>query len=222
MPTLSDLSKHAQDLKATASDGFNLRIHRTLSWLKKAESAKQADDLDMYFLALWVAFNAAYARELDSSDRIADKSAFRGFLQLVCRLDKDGTLYEQVWQRFSGSIRILLDNQYTFQPFWDFHNGLISETTWQDAATNAKKKTGHALAAKDTDTVLAVVFERLYTLRNQIFHGGATYASSANRAQLKDGCAILASLVPHIVAVMLAHHADTDWGKPFYPFVPKQ
>ena len=46
MPTLSDLSKHAQDLKATASDGFNLRIHRTLSWLKKAESAKQADDLD--------------------------------------------------------------------------------------------------------------------------------------------------------------------------------
>ena len=62
------------------------------------------------------------------------------------------------------------------------------------------------------------MFDRLYTLRNQIIHGGATYSSQANRSQLKDACRILTSLLPLILHIM-QQHPDYAWGKPYYPFV---
>lgn len=43
-----------------------------------------------------------------------------------------------------------------------------------------------ALAAKNVPAALTQVFTKLYTLRNQIIHGGATYNSQINREQLKD------------------------------------
>lgn len=63
-----------------------------------------------------------------------------------------------------------------------------------------------------------VVFDRLYVLRNQIVHGGATYGSSINRAQLKDGCRILTDIIPVIVQIVL-NNSNKDWGRPFYPVV---
>ena len=74
------------------------------------------------------------------------------------------------------------------------------------------------LAAQDTATVLFVLFDRLYTLRNQMVHGGATYNSSANREQLKDACKILGSILPVMLSI-IQKIAHKDWGKPFYPFV---
>ena len=69
-------------------------------------------------------------------------------------------------------------------------------------------------AAQDTATVLFVLFDRLYTLRNQMVHGGATYNSSANREQLKDACKILGSILPVMLSI-IQKNADKDWGKPF-------
>lgn len=43
-------------------------------------------------------------------------------------------------------------------------------------------------------------FDRLYVLRNQIFHGGATFNSKANRDQLRDACDILGDLFPAIIS----------------------
>lgn len=176
-------------------------------------------DWDTCFITLWIAFNAAYAKELAHTAVPSERSSFRGFLQTVCRLDKEQQIYRLVWEQFSGSIRLLLDNRYVFQPFWDFHNGHISEAAWQEEFELARKKAHKALAAQDTDAVLAILFDRLYTLRNQIIHGGATYQSSANRTQIQDGCALLRGCVPLILAVMMAHPEHEAWGKPFYPFV---
>lgn len=201
--------------KSAYPEPLRLRLHRSLSWLKRAEAA---EDLDTRFITLWIAFNAAYAREIDGRTMSGDRSDFREFLQTVCRMDQDKAIYELVWQTFSGSIRVLLENQFVFQPFWDFHNGKISEDAWQEGFLNAKKKAQFALVSKDTDTVLLVVFDRLYTLRNQLVHGGATFGSSANRGQLRDACAILSGLIPLILMVMQQNPAR-DWGKPFYPYI---
>lgn len=46
------------------------RIYRALSWLNRAE---QADDADGRFIFLWIAFNAAYAQEIEGRDDISDK-----------------------------------------------------------------------------------------------------------------------------------------------------
>ena len=95
-------------------------------------------------------------------------------------------LYDLVWEEFSGSVRLLLKNHYVFQPFWDYHNNLIDEQDWQRRFQRAGKAVDHALAKHDTSTLLSVILSRMYTLRNQLMHGGATWNSSVNRDQLRD------------------------------------
>ncbi len=67
--------------------------------------------------------------------------------------------------------------------------------------------------------MLYVIFNRLYTLRNQIMHGGSTYNSSVNRAQIQDGCNILTALLPAFMHILLENEKIIDLGKPFYPVV---
>jgi len=62
---------------------LTLRVHRALSWLNRAE---HAEDVDGKFFFLWIAFNAAYAQELDDNDRTSDKATFKAFLQKLCDL----------------------------------------------------------------------------------------------------------------------------------------
>ena len=66
------------------SDSLRLRSHRALSWLQRAE---MADDLDGRFIFLWIAFNAAYATEVDASHRNTAQDHFREFFQRICALD---------------------------------------------------------------------------------------------------------------------------------------
>lgn len=68
----------------------------------------------------------------------------------------------------------MLDNRYVLQPFWDYKNGKITENEWKEDFDKNNKKALTALANQDTYNILLVVFDRLYTLRNQIVHGGAT------------------------------------------------
>lgn len=197
----------------------SLRIHRAQSWLEKAN---HAEDDDIRFLTLWIAFNAAYARELVGVGvRSTDKGELSRFIAQICRLDKDKRIYQLVWQRFSRNIRTMLNNRYVFKPFWDYHNGLISESAWLADFDKAKRKINTALKHQDTHGILTVVFERIYTLRNQIVHGGASFNSSANREQVRSACGILSALLPLMIEI-IQNHSDKDWGKPFYPFIAEE
>ena len=75
-----------------------------------------------------------------------------------------------------------------------------------------------AVMQGDTRKVLGIVFDRLYVLRNQLVHGGATWNSQVNRAQLTDAVAILGTLVPLIISVMMDHPGQ-DYGDALYPVV---
>lgn len=137
---------HPEQLKAKQRrlrDSFplplTLRVHRSLSWLRRAED--EHEDLDVRFILLWIGFNAAYAGDLD-----------------------------------------------------------------------------RALAEKNTAVVLSILFDRLYVLRNQVIHGGATWDSSANRNQVRDGAALLGCLLPVFVDLMM-DHPDAEWAMPMYPVV---
>jgi hypothetical protein len=65
-----------------------------------------------------------------------------------------------------------------------------------------------ALLGNDTSTLLSIVLDRLYVLRNQLIHGGATWNGASNRAQVKDGAAILAVLLPIIIELMMKGEKD--------------
>jgi hypothetical protein len=192
-----------------------LRIHRALSWLNRAE---QAQDVDGCFIFLWIAFNAAYATDIDEQHRLSEQEAFKAFLQKLCALDKEHLIEKLVWSEFPGSIRALLDNPYVFQSFWDFQNGKITEAMWEERLRSGKRSAQAALANRDTAKVLGVMFNRIYTLRNQLMHGGATWDGSVNRSQLRDCAKLLGKLVPLVILLML-DNPKTLWGDACYPVV---
>jgi len=94
---------------------LSLRVHRALSWLNRAEQLD--DDPDGRFIFLWIAFNAAYATEIDERFRLSEQETFRAFLAKLVDLDGKGRFAELVWTEFPTSIRVLLNNQYVFQDF---------------------------------------------------------------------------------------------------------
>ena len=199
-------------------ENLNLRVHRALSWLSKAEQARAIQDTDTEFIYYWISFNAAYANEFGETERIGEKELFQAFLSKIADLDTNERLYQLIWQQFSGCIRLLMDNKFVYQPFWDYHRGRISEDEWQHRFTASKSALNIALAAKNVPAALVQVFTRLYTLRNQIIHGGATYNSQVNREQLKDACNLLNKLIPLIIALMMSA-PDQLWGAGCYPVV---
>ena len=200
--------------KAEHTDQFNLRIHRGLSWLKKSQDLQE--DLDLQFISLWVSFNAIYAQDLQISQ---DKQTLRQFLHLICQKDTEHKIYKILWERFSQPIRVFLDNPYVYQGFWDYQNQKISQQACREGLEHEKQKVLRALKEQDSVDILMVLFNRMYTLRNQLIHGGATYNSSVNRKQLKDACSILSALLPIFMFVLLENAATLDLGKPFYPVV---
>lgn len=119
---------------------------------------------------------------------------------------------------FSASIRLLLNNRYVFQSFWSHHNELPGYDDWEERFEQSKKNIGNALTRKDTKLILTTLFDRLYVLRNQLVHGGATWNSKVNRFQVQDGASILAFLVPIFINLMM-HNPDVSWGSPHYPVV---
>lgn len=197
------------------TDSLRLRTHRALSWLQRAE---MAEDLDGRFIFLWIAFNAAYATEVDASLRSSTQDHFREFFQRICQLDSEKVLEKLVWQEFTGNIRTLLDNPYVFQSFWEWQAGALSEEGWRDRFRRAKTQAGEALAAGDTARLLMLVFQRLYTMRNQLIHGGATWNSFVNREQMLDSTRLLHKVVPLIILIMMQHETE-EWGRCYFPVV---
>tara|TARA_R110001583_G_scaffold150811_2_gene302789 strand:- start:5982 stop:6644 length:663 start_codon:yes stop_codon:yes gene_type:complete len=195
---------------------LSLRIHRSLSWLDRAEQAE--GDQDAQFVFLWIAFNAAYANEIDDHHRFTEQETFRNFIDRLCHLDLDNSLSDLVWKEFTSSIRVLLSNKFVFQPFWDFQNNKKTEQQWQDDFQSANAFAHKALGHKNTSAVLSVIFNRLYTLRNQTLHGGATWNSSVNRDQIRDAVAFLSKFVPCVIKVMMDSSHEI-WGEPCYLIV---
>ena len=201
-------------------DGFNeslgLRVHRALSWLNRAE--QESKDDDARFIFLWVAFNAAYATNIDSTTHFSEKSQFSQFLKRLVDSDGEKLISKLVWEKFSSSIRLLMDNQHIFQPYWDHINGDLTDAEWRSKFDESKARAHKALSRSDIIGVLKVMFDRLYVLRNQLIHGAATWNSQVNRKQVRDGADIMGHLVPVIIHIMMEHGAEV-WGEAYYPVV---
>ncbi len=206
-----------KETRNSCDESFRIRIHRALSWMKKAEVLPK-EDIDLKFISLWIAFNCSYGKELSQEGYFGEKVGYRDFLSVISDLDEEKLLDKILWDRFSKSIKTLLENKFTYQPYWNYYNGDESAADWEFTFQNYNKKALNALMSQNTALVLSIVFDRLYTIRNQLFHGGATRNSKANRLQLHDGCEILSEIMPAVITIMLNHH-DRDWGRAYYPYV---
>ena len=211
----ASLKARSRRIPGKGAEDLGLRVHRALSWLEAAERCRNDDDAR--FMFLWISLNAAYANEIQREAAAPEQAVLDRFLRRLVDLDGDNLLYDLVWSRFAGPIRVLLDNRFVFQPFWDYKSGKVDEDRWRRSFEGAKTAARRALGDKrQTATVLAIVLARLYTLRNQLMHGGATWHGSVNRDQIRDGTAILADLVPRVIHLLIVNPGE-DWGAPCYP-----
>lgn len=215
MLTYDALKKKNRLEREGFEEGLRLRVHRALSWLRRAE--QETEDSDAAFVFLWIAFNAAYAEER-GAERTGERSAYTDYFARLVRLDTQGRIYEALWQRFTGPVRMILDSKYVFQPFWAHHNRVPGNEDWDRRFQRSRAQVMRAMEERDTLTVLTAVFDRLYVLRNQLVHGGATWDGKVNRDQVKGGARIVAFLIPLFLDLMM-DHPDETWGDPFYPVV---
>ena len=193
-------------------DDFTVRITRADTWLGRAREIRQAGDLDLTFVLYWTSFNAAYAR--DPAGGNAERE-FAAFFRRLRRHDPGGSIHDTLRASSPDPIENLLGNKYLFRPFWDFLNRKPKGTFWEGRFLRANRRALTALRNDETELVLKTVFDRIYTLRNQLVHGGARWESRRNRDSVSDGVRIMESLVPVFLGIMRANR-DAAWGQPYY------
>ena len=214
--TATTLKDKQRQLREGFSDSLGLRVHRAISWLARA--SEESDDPDAAFVFLWIAFNSAYSQDIGIAYHVSEKGRFKSFLSTLLAFDTSDRIYDVVWTRFPHEIRLVLENQYVFGPFWNHLNGVEGNEDWAERLETSVRKAKLALSEKDTERVLSELFDRLYVLRNQMIHGGATWNGAINRAQVQDGSAILGSLLPIFVDLMM-DHPEHPWKEAIYPVI---
>jgi hypothetical protein len=192
---------------------LTIRIHRSISWLKSAE--KQEENLDLKFISLWVSFNACYAVDINGLNSKPEKAKLREFTSSLVQFDQN-RLYNLFWEKYSGPVKVLIENKFVFEKFWEYTRGESDD--YQVAFNKSITQATNCLSKQNIEGLLEVVLERLYTLRNQLIHGGSTYNSKLNRSQLRDACNIMQLLVPIIIDIIL-ENGEHDWGEIAYPVV---
>lgn len=214
MTSIEHLKQRYRASREDQDEPLRVRIHRAISWLVRAE--EEHDDPDAQFLFLWIALNAAYASEFGFER--SEREQGNEFVRKLLALDEHGRLQNALFQQFTGPVRNLIESRFVFEPFWKAAREHDSSGTWETRFAASKRSALLAVMEKRTDVVLSIVLDRLYTLRNQIVHGGSTWNGSANRAQLKDGVLIMQTIAPIIVELMIEHGSDA-FGPVAYPYL---
>lgn len=186
------------------------RMRRAISWFNVSLNT---DTRDEEFIYLWISFNAAFGDELRHPDTEGDS--------LRNILDRDTTEEIEmrlIGRKLVGRISQLLRNHFVYDPFrrsLKEDDGKVDKI-WQERFERSQRRVADSFrrlsegesGPDDRATLIhnvpVEVFLRLYTLRNQIFHGGATPGTGRGRKQIKDGSFMMANLVPVILTVMEA------------------
>ena len=216
------------------------RMRRAISWFDLSLNTETPDE---EFIFLWISFNAAYGVELRHPDAEGDSPSefekFSDFLKNILDRDTKGEIESRLTGRkLAGRINHLLRNQFVYEPFWRSlkEYDATGYETWENRFERSSARVSYSFRKlgdlglgpeEKIDLlhgVLVEVFLRLYTLRNQVFHGGATYGTGRGRKQIKDGSFIMANLVPVILDIMDAdinQNPSSDvWGEVAYSSSP--
>ena len=209
------------------SNPLNLRLRRSLSWVGRAEDELVEEDWDAAFIFYWIAFNAAYGQlGVSWTNQEREPPLIADYLRKIVVCDSHAAR-RAIWPGLVSQINLLLNNKYVFEPFWRHHNEEPEFQDWERKHESILSEMKRALkeAAKapigdlpcwSTERILRELFARLYTLRNQLLHGGATWRGSVNRDQVRTGTKLTAVLIPCFIKVMI-EHPEADWGVPRYP-----
>ena len=202
-------AKWESSFDTDGQNDFNTRMRRATSWLERAEQEK--GDVDAEFIFYWIAFNAAYG-----GDGRTEKQAVKNYFSKILTRGAGKKVLDIIEQQCPDAIASFKDNEYVFPNFWteDTHQG-TKPCKWEHLLISSNHKIEQGIRNENVQDVLEELFDRLYVLRNQLLHGGATWQGSVNRRQVKNGAAIMRLLVPYFINIML-DNPSAGWGEPYY------
>ncbi|GAA6135857.1 HEPN domain-containing protein [Oceaniserpentilla sp. 4NH20-0058] len=212
--THDQLKQALKSKRDQLTDTHSTRLHRAISWLNCA--AQQQDDLDLQLISLWIALNACYAVDQGGSESLAERFAFQGFIEKLVSHDESKAIYACLWETYSGPVKALIKNPYVYGGFWQVKREDPNSEKWREGFNRLSVEALNHLSRQNVPELLGIVLDRLFVLRNQLIHGGATYQSQINREQVQDGAQLLSSLVPIMIEIMLNAESE-DWGSIYYP-----
>ncbi len=194
--------------------GQNLRIrmHRCFSWMKSAQQHQQAQDYDSVLLANWIAFNGLYGQwDAINREPKPDIKCWKDFIDQIIAIDDEGS-FNTLVENQRELILDILDNEYINKYFW--------EDPTEAKAFQSKKD--HRSAAtwyrdKKYDIILKRALGRVYVLRCQMMHGGATHGSKLNRDSIALCADLIQNLLPVIITIITRNGKDQNWGAICYP-----
>ena len=211
MMKFDDLKTIHRDNRENFKEEFSTRIHRSLSWIKRAEM--ETEDSDASFIFLWIAFNAAYTSDRSSEEGVFDKSLMTSYFQKLVKHGKK-EIHELITNGHREIIIDILENEYLINPFWNNKKG---EDFWKYIRSKEKRDVENLMDYEDCiGQILTIIFNRFYVLRDQVMHGGATWNSSVNRNQVNDCNSLMKVLVPLFTEIML-NNPDEEWGALPFP-----
>ena len=193
---------------------FSIRIHRALSWLQRAE--QEQDDADASFIFLWIGFNAAYGEETTRTDHKTTLRKISEYFTLINKIAGQ-EIHDTVGTKIMAEIKNIFVLEFVMSDFWE-ENATGGDTDWKKEKKQEQMDIGHALMNGNVKAILQMLFKRLYVLRNQLIHGGATWGGKVNRAQVENGNKIMMVLLPLFLHIMM-HNPNHDWGKIAYPVI---
>jgi hypothetical protein len=185
-----------------------IRLWRALSWLERAEQATEVEDR---FISLWIAFNAMFGRLAPDNRPWGDREAMGAFMSAFWQIDQGKSVCRILNHRQLMVLK-LIENRYLFSAFWsdpDKNHDHVLHKKLQDYLPR--------FGSHKMQPIYIELFDRLYVLRNQLFHGASTKGSQLNRRTLQTATILLDDLLPAMLATIIDHGFEHDWGELCYP-----
>ena len=189
---------------------WQIRVHRSLSWLDRAFELDPEQQPDGRLLFDWVAFNALYGRWDEREGFPApDTLAWKDFLRRAFKVDQGGLLAARLTERREDILK-LAENKYLDPRFWQNPSepGNLRRRYFEATALFFEKRW--------LDLAILTI-ERIYVLRGQLVHGAATRGSRLNRETLEQSLVLLEQLLLPMLEVVIEKLADDDWPTLCYP-----
>ena len=215
------------------------RVRRMDAWIRRArvflrnheqEKASVSPDaknalttgVHAQFMCWWIAFEAGYAREGPKGEASGSKKDMANFIN--CAMQK-----KVAWQSWHSALNRVKAHAITIielppasQKFWREGRGALAaqwEADFHKEAEKAKEELTRAISGDLQSTykfLRMLCVERLYVVRNQIFHGGSSLDDSYGHPQVELSVKLLSELV-HGFRQTISNNLDVDWKAVPYP-----
>jgi len=210
---------------AESNQNLSDRLNRADSWLHAASRLEDGSQPGEFhgqtaFIYRYIAFNSLYGRWKYEGSEKTTWTQLDQFFDRILTLDsearrhKNGPLRGALIQCQSYWLQ-LIENEFLDNGYWAVEE---HRRGFKEKYRTAKYKALERLSRLDHRNLLHTIFSRIVVLRNQVFHGCATFGrSSLGWRSIETANPVLRALVPTFHSLMTQHPEFVIWPPIPYP-----